>query len=163
MIDLEKMKHIMFSLVCVLSLFTSKSYAFDEINGNKVVLITSKEHEIAPEQADSITRQRAENACYLINKVLVDFKYKELEQDNIFDTCYRAGCVSRKDLEKYKIPTKNYLQAVNYKDMELHYHDGGAAVAVITLGLIPIIITYPARIATSITCGDKDSFNYTTN
>ena len=63
------MKHIMFSLVCVLSLFTSKSYAFDEINGNKVVLITSKEHEIAPEQADSITRQRAENACYLINKV----------------------------------------------------------------------------------------------
>lgn len=157
------MKHIMFSLVCLLSLFTSKSYAFDEINGNKLVLITSREHEITPEQVESITRQRAENACYLINKVLVDFKYKELKQDNIFDTCDWDGCVSRKDLENYKIPTKNYLQAVNYKDMELHYHDGGAAVAIITLGLVPIIIAYPARIATSITCGDKDGVNYTTN
>jgi hypothetical protein len=153
----------MFSLVCVLSLITSKSYAFDEINGNKLVLITSREHEITPEQVESITRQRAENACYLINKVLVDFKYKELTQDNIFETCDWKDCVSRKDLENYKIPTKNYLQSVNYKDMELHYHDGGVAVAIITLGFVPIIISYPARIATSITCGDKDGVNYTTN
>lgn len=144
-------------------LISSNTYAFDEINGNKIVLITSKEHEIAPEQVDYITRQRAELACQLINKVLVEYKYKELKQDNIYDTCDWEDCVSRKDLENYKIPTKTFLQSVNYKDMEQHYHDGGAAVAIITLGMVPIIITYPARIATSITCGEKDSINYITN
>lgn len=144
-------------------LISSNANAFDEINGNKLVLITSREHEITPEQVEDITRQRAENACYLVNKVLLDYKYKELNQDSIFDTPQCKDCISKKDLENYKIPTKTYLQPVNYKDMEQHYHDGGAAVAIITLGMIPIIITYPARIATSITCGDKDAVNYTTN
>lgn len=144
-------------------LISSNANAFDEINGNKLVLITSREHEITPEQVEDITRQRAENACYLINKVLLDYKYKELKQDNIFDTPQCKNCVSKKDLENYKIPTKTYLQPVNYKDMEQHYHDGGAAVAIITLGMLPIIIPYPARIATSITCGEKDGVNYTTN
>lgn len=152
-----------FILLLLFCLTVKTVHAFDEINGNKLVLITSREHEITPEQVESITRQRAENACYLINKVLVDFKYKELTQDNIFETCDWKDCVSRKDLDNYKIPTKNYLQAVNYKDMELHYHDGGVTVAIITLGFVPIIIAYPARIATSITCGDKDGVNYTTN
>lgn len=144
-------------------LISSNANAFDEINGNKLVLITSRERELAPEQVEDITRQRAEHACNLVNKVLIDYEYKELKQDNIWDDRDCKDCVSRKDLEKYKIPTKTYLQPVNYKDMEQHYHDGGAAVAIITLGLIPIIIPYPARIATSITCGEKNEVNYTTN
>lgn len=150
-------------LLLALLIASNASYAFDEINGNKLVLITSREHEIAPEQVEDITRQRAENACYLIDKVLIDYKYRELKQDNIYDTCDWEGCVTKKDLENYKIPTKTFLQPVNYKDMEQHYHDGGAAVTVITFALIPLIITYPARIATSITCGDKEGVNYTTN
>ena len=47
--------------------------------------------------------------------------------------------------------------------METHYHRGGATVAVLTLGFVPIIISYPARIATSIECQDVGEMSFTTN
>ena len=157
------MKLLLINTLFILSLFVNRCYAFDEINGNKMVLITSKEHEKFPEQVESITKQRAENACVLLNKVLVDYSFKEVKQDYIFHKCNSKECITIKDIEKYKIPTKEFLQPVIYQDMELHYHDGGAMVAVITLGLIPLIITYPARIATNITCADKNDLGFTTN
>lgn len=157
------MKLLLINALFILSLFVNRCYAFDEINGNKIVLITSKEHENFPEQVESITRQRAENSCILLNKVLVDYSFKEVKQDYIFHDCNSKNCITIKDIEKYKIPNKEFLQPVSYQDMELHYHDGGATIAVITLGLIPLIITYPARIATNITCIDKKDLEFTTN
>jgi hypothetical protein len=47
--------------------------------------------------------------------------------------------------------------------METYYHRGGATIAVFTLGFVPIIIPYRARIATSIECGDANEMTFTTN
>ena len=143
--------------------------AFDEINGNKIVLLTSAERKALDDsmQYESITEQRAENACKLIGKSLKSFTYKEVKQDYFADKCpenTKDWCITHKEIQTiYKIPTKTSLLPVEEYNMETHYHRGGATVAILTLGVIPIVIPYPARIATSIECQDIGEMNFTTN
>lgn len=159
-------KFILFSVFC---LTLNNAHAFDEINGNKIVLLTATERKALNDsmQYESITEQRAENACHLIGKTLKSFTYREIKQDYFSDKCpenTKDWCITHKELQTiYKIPTKSTLLPVEEYDMETHYHRGGATVAIVTLGLIPIIIPYKARIATSIECLEKDEMNFVTN
>ena len=143
--------------------------AFDEINGNKIVLLTAAERKSTNKtgEYESITQQRAENACKLLGKSLKSFTYREVKQDYFADKCpenTKDWCITHKEIQTiYKIPTKSTLLPVEEYNMETHYHRGGATVAVLTLGFVPIIIPYPARIATSIECGDADEITFTTN
>lgn len=150
-------------------LFSFNAYAFDEINGNKIVLLTSTERKISDDY-ESITQQRAANACKLLDKTLKSFTYKEIEQEHFYSICEpkaieKWGCITKDEInKKYKIPTSTTLLPVNEDSMETHYHRGGATVAIITLGLIPIIIPYKARIATSIECmNENEKEQFTTN
>ena len=161
------MKKILMILFAVMLSFTN-AQAFDEINGNKIVLLTALERKVSNDSAqyEDITRQRAENACNLIGKHLIDFSYEELSQDDISNPSRYSSTHNILDTDKlkhYKIPTKTMLQPVNPNHMETHYHRGGATVAVLTLGFVPIIIPYKARIATSIKCGDTNEMSFTTN
>ena len=81
------MKRILLALV--LLLIPSISQAFDEINGNKIVLLTSLERRVFSDssQYEDVTRQRAELACGLLGKQLIDFSWVEKSQENIFDEC----------------------------------------------------------------------------
>lgn len=158
------------SFVILLTMIFSNALAFDEINGNKIVLLTSLERRTLNDSAqyEDVTRQRAELACGLIGKTLIDYEWKEISQDSITDHCepiqvQKWGCLTKDDIKHYKIPTKTMLQAINPNDMETHYHRGGATVAIISLGFIPIIIQYKGRLATNIICGEKDGQNFTTN
>ena len=143
--------------------------AFDEINGNKIVLLTSAERKALNDskQYESVTEQRAEYACKLIGKSLKSFTYREVKQDYFLDKCpenTKDWCITHKEIQNfYKIPTKTTLLPVEEYDMETHYHRGGATVAVLTLGFIPVIIPYPARIATSIECQEVGEISFTTN
>ena len=143
--------------------------AFDEINGNKIVLLTSAERKALNDsmEYESVTEQRAENACKLIGKTLKSFTYREVKQDYFLDRCTEDAkdwCITHREIQTiYKIPTKSTLLPVNEYDMETHYHRGGATVAILSLGFIPIIIPYPARIATSIECQDIGEIRFTTN
>lgn len=159
-----------FLLMILATIFmTFNAQAFDEINGNKIVLLTSAERKALNDsmQYESITQQRAENACKLIGKSLKSFTYREVKQDYFADKCPEKAkdwCITHKEIQNfYKIPTKTTLLPVEEYDMETHYHRGGATIAVLTLGFVPIIIPYPARIATSIECGDADEIIFTTN
>lgn len=167
-IDL-KMKKLISIILFSLMLCINNAKAFDEINGNKIVLLTALERKISNDTGDyeNITRQRAENACNLIGKTLVSFNYREVRQDYFVDKCSdktKDWCITHKEIQTiYKIPTSNTLLPVNETHMETHYHRGGAAVAVLTLGFVPIIIPYKARIATSIECQDVGEMSFTTN
>lgn len=159
-----------FLLMILATIFIAfNANAFDEINGNKIVLLTSAERKALNDsmQYESVTEQRAENACKLIEKSLKSFSYREVKQDYFADKCSentKEWCITHKEIQTiYKIPTKNTLLPVNEYDMETHYHRGGATVAVLTLGFVPIIIPYPARIATSIECQDIGEISFTTN
>lgn len=159
-----------FLLMILATIFIAfNANAFDEINGNKIVLLTSAERKALDDsmQYESVTEQRAENACKLIGKTLKSFSYREVKQDYFADKCSentKNWCITHKEIQTiYKIPTKNTLLPVNEYDMETHHHRGGATVAILTLGVIPIIIPYPARIATSIECQDIGEMNFTTN
>lgn len=160
-------KFLLMILATIFIVFNAN--AFDEINGNKIVLLTSAERKALDDsmQYESITEQRAENACKLIGKSLKSFTYKEVKQDYFADKCpenTKDWCITHKEIQNfYKIPTKSTLLPVEEYDMETHYHRGGATVAVLTLGFVPIIIPYPARIATSIECGDAGEITFTTN
>lgn len=166
-IDL-KMKKLISIILFSLMLCINNVQAFDEINGNKIVLLTALERKVSNDtgEYENITRQRAENACNLIGKQLVDFSYEELIQDDISKPSRYSSTHNILDTEKlkhYKIPTRTMLQPVNPNSMETHYHRGGATVAVLTLGLVPILIPYKARIATEIICGDNNEQRFTTN
>lgn len=159
-----------FLLMILTTIFmTFNAQAFDEINGNKIVLLTSAERKALNDsmQYESVTEQRAENACHLIGKSLKSFSYREVKQDYFADKCpenTKDWCITHKEIQTiYKIPTKSTLLPVEEYNMETHYHRGGATVAVLTLGFVPIIIPYPARIATSIECQDVGEINFTTN
>ena len=159
-----------FLLMILATIFIAfNAQAFDEINGSKIVLLTSAERKALNDsmQYESITQQRAENACKLIGKSLKSFTYREVKQDYFADKCpenTKDWCITHKEIQNfYKIPTKTTLLPVEEYDMETHYHRGGATIAVLTLGFVPIIIPYPARIATSIECGDADEIIFTTN
>lgn len=155
--------------ILTILLFSFNAQAFDEINGNKIVLLTSAERKALNDsmQYESVTEQRAENACKLIGKSLKSFTYREVKQDYFLDKCSentKDWCITHKEIQtSYKIPTKTTLLPVEEYDMETHYHRGGATVAILTLGLVPIIIPYPARIATSIECQDIGEMKFTTN
>lgn len=162
------MKKLLSLIILSLMLTINNVQAFDEINGNKIVLLTALERKVTNDSAqyEDITRQRAENACNLIGKQLIDFSYEELSQDDISNPSRYSSTHNILDTDKlkhYKIPTKTMLQPVNPNHMETHYHRGGATVAVLTLGFVPIIIPYKARIATSIECGDTNEMSFTTN
>ena len=163
------MKKLFSIILFSLMLMINNAKAFDEINGNKIVLLTALERKVSNDtlQYEDITRQRAENACNLIGKHLIDFSYEELSQDDISQpsrySMSHPNVLDTDKLKHYKIPTKTMLQPVNPNQMETHYHRGGATVAVLTLGLVPIIIPYKARIATNIICGDNDEQKFTTN
>lgn len=162
------MKKLISLIILSLMLTINNAQAFDEINGNKIVLLTALERKVTNDSAqyEDITRQRAENACNLIGKQLIDFSYEELSQDDISNPSRYSSTHNILDTDKlkhYKIPTKTMLQPVNPNHMETHYHRGGATVAVLTLGFVPIIIPYKARIATSIECGDTNEMSFTTN
>jgi len=168
--ELEKiMKKIISLIILSLMLTINNVQAFDEINGNKIVLLTSAERKALNDsmQYESITEQRAENACKLIGKTLKSFTYREVKQDYFLDKCpenTKDWCITHREIQNfYKIPTKTTLLPVQEYDMETHYHRGGATVAVLTLGFIPIIIAYPARIATSIECQEVGEISFTTN
>jgi len=156
-------------MILTMIIMTFNAQAFDEINGNKIVLLTSAERKALNDsmQYESVTEQRAENACKLIGKSLKSFTYREVKQDYFTDKCSentKDWCITHKEIQTiYKIPTKTSLLPVEEYDMETHYHRGGATVAILTLGLVPIIIPYPARIATSIECDDADKITFTTN
>ena len=159
-----------FLLMILATIFIAfNANAFDEINGNKIVLLTSAERKALDDsmQYESVTEQRAENACHLIGKSLKSFTYREVKQDYFADKCSentKDWCITHKEIQTiYKIPTKSTLLPVEEYNMETHYHRGGATVAVLTLGFVPIIIPYPARIATSIECQDIGEMNFTTN
>lgn len=155
--------------ILTILLFSFNAHAFDEINGNKIVLLTSAERKALNDsmQYESITEQRAENACHLIGKSLKSFTYREVKQDYFVEKCpenAKDWCITHKEIQTiYKIPTKTTLLPVEEYDMETHYHRGGATVAIVTLGLIPIIIPYNARIATSIECQDAGEVGFVTN
>lgn len=163
------MKKIISLIILSLMLTISNTYAFDEINGNKIVLLTSAERKALNDsrQYESLTEQRAENACKLIGKTLKSFTYREVKQDYFAEKCpekTKDWCITHKEIQNfYKIPTKTTLLPVEEYDMETHYHRGGATVAILSLGVIPIVIPYPARIATSIECQDIGEMKFTTN
>ena len=163
------MKKIISLIILSLMLTINNVQAFDEINGNKIVLLTSAVRKALNDsmQYESITEQRAENACKLIGKTLKSFTYREVKQDYFLDKCpenTKDWCITHREIQNfYKIPTKTTLLPVQEYDMETHYHRGGATVAVLTLGFVPIIISYPARIATSIECQDVGEMSFTTN
>lgn len=162
------MKKLISIILFSLMLTINNVQAFDEINGNKIVLLTALERKASNDtgEYENITRQRAENACNLIGKHLIDFSYEELSQDDISTPSRYSSTHNILDTDKlkhYKIPTTTMLQPVNPNHMETHYHRGGATVAILTLGFIPIIIPYKARIATSIKCQDIGEMNFTTN
>lgn len=159
-----------FLLMILTTIFIAfNANAFDEINGNKIVLLTSAERKALNDsmEYESVTEQRAENACKLIGKTLKSFTYREVKQDYFLDRCTEEAkdwCITHREIQTiYKIPTKSTLLPVNEYDMETHYHRGGATVAILSLGFIPIIIPYPARIATSIECQDIGEIRFTTN
>lgn len=159
-----------FLLMILTTIFIAfNANAFDEINGNKIVLLTSAERKALNDsmQYESVTEQRAENACKLIGKTLKSFIYREVKQDYFTDKCTentKEWCITHKEIQTiYKIPTKTSLLPVEEYDMETHYHRGGATVAILSLGFIPIIIPYKARIATSIECQDIGEISFTTN
>lgn len=159
-----------FLLMILATIFIAfNANAFDEINGNKIVLLTSAERKALNDsmEYESVTEQRAENACKLIGKTLKSFTYREVKQDYFLDRCTEEAkdwCITHREIQTiYKIPTKSTLLPVNEYDMETHYHRGGATVAILSLGFIPIIIPYPARIATSIECQDIGEIRFTTN
>lgn len=163
------MKKIISLIILSLMLTINNAQAFDEINGNKIVLLTSAERKALNDskQYESVTEQRAEYACKLIGKSLKSFTYREVKQDYFLDKCPEKAkdwCITHKEIQNfYKIPTKTTLLPVEEYDMETHYHRGGATVAVLTLGFVPIIIPYPARIATSIECQEVGEISFTTN
>ena len=82
--ELEKiMKKIISLIILSLMLTINNVQAFDEINGNKIVLLTSAERKALNDslQYESITEQRAENACHLIGKSLkkqLFYQYKNM-------------------------------------------------------------------------------------
>lgn len=159
-----------FLLMILTTIFIAfNANAFDEINGNKIVLLTSAERKALNDsmEYESVTEQRAENACKLIGKTLKSFTYREVKQDYFLDRCTEDAkdwCITHREIQTiYKIPTKSTLLPVNEYDMETHYHRGGATVAILSLGFIPIIIPYTARIATSIECQDIGEIRFTTN
>lgn len=161
-----------FLLMILATIFIAfNANAFDEINGNKIVLLTAAERKAFNKtgEYESITQHRAENACKLLGKSLKSFTYKEIEQDSFYSTCepravVKWGCITKDEIKnKYKIPTSTTLLPVEEYNMETHYHRGGATVAILSLGIIPTIFPYHARVATSIECGDADEITFTTN
>ena len=69
----------------------NNAQAFDEINGNKIVLLTSAERKALNDskQYESVTEQRAEYACKLIGKSLKSFTYREVKQDYFLDKSFK--------------------------------------------------------------------------
>lgn len=133
-----------FLLTLLICLIPVNSHALSKINGNQIVLLTAKERQDLKNYED-ITYERAINLCKLLGKDLVTYSYKETDCE--------TNC--KKEYPKIAVPTSKGLMTPSYDDIEVHYHDGGAAVAMLSLGFIPIIIQYKTRIVTDIQCGKK--------
>ncbi len=153
-------------LLLLLCLFVSfNGYAFDKINDKGLILLTGRERQDVKE-FEALTMERARNACGLLGKELVSFEFKEIGQDHILP----KSAFNPKDdrwtcetVSEHAIPTRTELLPVPCGDMETFYHDGGAWVAGLTLGIIPTIIPYMARVATDIQCRDKSEIGFKSN
>lgn len=136
-------KILLIILICLIPL---NSYALDKINGNQIVLLTAKERQDF-ELYEELTHQRAVNLCKLLGKNLITYSYEEIYCDYCKD-----------EYKKLVVPTETGLRTPSYDDVDAHYHDGGIAVAVMSLGFVPIIIQYRTRIITDIKCGEQPDY-----
>lgn len=135
-----------FLLTLLICLIPVDSHALSKINGKHIVLLTAKERQDS-EFYEELTHQRAINLCKLLGKKLITYSYEEIVCDNCKD--------------KYKkliIPTEYGLRTPSYDDIDAHYHDGGVAVAILSMGFVPIIIQYQTRIVTDIQCGEQPNY-----
>ena len=96
-----------FLLIILGTIFIAfNTQAFDEINGNKIVLLTSAERKALNDskEYESVTEQRAEYACKLIGKSLKSFTYREVKQDYFLDKCpenTKDWCITHKEIQNF--------------------------------------------------------------
>lgn len=140
------MKKLLFMMMLLISF---NCQAFSKIEGNNIVLLTAAEREDLDETIyEQLTHQRAINVCQLLGKKLVSYNYEELNCDYCKD-----------DYPNLVIITNGTLRTPSYDEIDTHYHNGGATVAILTLGFVPIIIPYRTRIVTNIDCNDNISYS----
>lgn len=144
----------LFLILCLI-LLPIKTYAYSKVDGKNIVLLTALEREKWSKEEDKyneITYQRAEYFCKNIGLELQTYEFEEVYCENVYKDS-KNPCSQK--LFNSVIPVKGSFRAASREELETHFHDGGVAVAIVTLGVIPLLIDYKTRIATNIKCGDS--------
>lgn len=145
---------IRYILVIFLVLLTNNAYSLSKVDGKNIILLTAKERKLYDDKLlvdyENITLERAKDFCKNIGQVLTTYKFEEVYCDYVHPTQSTSEC--SKKLINSVIPFNGGFRTPSPEELETHYHRGGATVAVLTLGLVPIIIPYKTRIVTEINC-----------
>ena len=141
-------------LILFLVLLSTDAYSLSKVNGKNIILLTAAERKLYDDKTtvnyEDITLERARNFCKNIGQVLTTYEFEEVSCDYVHPTQSTSNCSKR--LTNSVIPFNGGFRTASPNELETHYHRGGATVAVLTLGLVPIIIPYKTRIVTEINC-----------
>ncbi len=137
-------------------IFSNNLYALSKVDGKNIILLTAAERKLYDDKMtvnyEDITLERARNFCKNIGQVLTTYEFEEVSCDYVHPTHATSNCSKR--LINSVIPFNGGFRTASPSELETHYHRGGATVAVLTLGLVPIIIPYKTRIVTEINCSE---------
>lgn len=144
----------LFLILCLI-LLPIKTYAYSKVDGKNIVLLTASEREKWSKEEvryNEITYQRAEYFCKNIGLELQTYEFEEVYCEDVYKDS-KNTCSQK--LFNSVIPLKGSFRTASSEELETHFHDGGVAVAIVSLGFVPIIISYKTRIATDIKCSDS--------
>lgn len=144
----------LFLILCLI-LLSIKTYAYSKVDGKNIVLLTALERERYSNNEtayNEITYQRAEYFCKNIGLELQTYEFEEVYCEDVYKDS-KNPCSQK--LFNSVIPMKNSFRTASPEELETHFHDGGVAVAIVTLGFVPLVISYKTRIATDIKCSDS--------
>lgn len=154
------MKYILFFL-CFLIPFEVN--AFEKLNGNRLVLLTSLEaKKLKESEQKELMRVRATNICHLIGKTLSDFSFVELNVYTIYEKPKNPekNRIYTEDVPFYKIPEKDNLIPVSVKELEAIQPYGRMLLAMTTLGFVNFYQEWYAIILKDITCVDTEEVRF---
>lgn len=150
------MKKILLILFFVMIPF--ESYSFSKLNGNTLVLLTSFEAKnLKEDKQTDLIFERAKNVCHLINKKLLDYSIKTIEQEDIIKKPKNPDPkeIYEEDILKFKIPSEFGLRPVTKTEIEILYNVYHGAATIVSMGIVPPPVFYHSVILHDIICVDE--------
>ena len=150
------MKKILLTLFFVMIPF--EAFSFTKLNGNTLVLLTSFEAKNLKEnEQKKLIFERAKYVCHLINKKLLDYSIKTIDQENIYKKPKNPNPkkIYEEDILKFKIPSEFGLRPVTKTEIEVLYNAYHGVATIVSMGIVPPPHFYHSVVLHDIICVDE--------